>query len=154
MSTQETIASEAIRYAVSANACPCGGKETILLVEDEPFVRQATGEALQSAGYRVVIAGNSTQALEVHRTCSEPVDLLLADVVMPGMSGHDLAREFTALCPQVRILLMSGYVEQLASRELSLYREEYMAKPFSILALLKRVREVLDRNPHDPGALT
>jgi len=138
--------------AASAAICQWSGKETILLVEDEAFVLKATGEALEWAGYRVVIAGSATQALEVHRKCHEPIDLLVSDVVMPEISGHELANEFAALFPRVRILLMSGYAEQLISRGPSPYCKEYIAKPFSIPILLKRVREVLDRNLFDLSA--
>jgi len=73
-------------------------------------------------------------------------------VVLPGPSGHELAAEFLVLCPQVRILLMSGYAEQLTLCELSPYRKNYLAKPFSISTLLQRVRQVLDRTPFDFGA--
>ncbi len=137
--------------AASADICHWSGKETILLVEDEVFVRKATGEALEWAGYTVVLAGSATQALQVYGKYREPIDLLVSDVVMPGISGHQLANQFVALFPQVRILLMSGYAEQLISREPSPYRKEYMAKPFSIPTLLQRVREVLDRKPFDCG---
>ncbi|MGA7400921.1 MAG: response regulator [Candidatus Sulfotelmatobacter sp.] len=123
-------------------------KETILLVEDEAFVRKAICEALESAGYRVLTAENAIQALQVFGEYAEPVSLLLADIVMPGINGHELARDFSTLCPQTRILLMSGYEEQLTSRE-SVHRPEYLAKPFSIPMLLRKVREVLDRNPLD-----
>jgi CheY-like chemotaxis protein len=147
-----TFVFEAAIAAGLVNTCQWGGKETILLVEDEALVRKATGEALQSAGYRVVIADSATQALEAYRESSEPVDLLLADVVMPGISGRELAQKFFFLCPHIRIILMSGYVEQLTLCELSPYRKEYLAKPFSISTLLQRVREVLDRDPFDFGA--
>jgi CheY-like chemotaxis protein len=143
------IAFERAISVASADMCQGSGKETILLVEDEEFVRKATGEALEWAGYRVAITGSAMQALEVYGKCHEPIDLVVSDVVMPGMSGHELADKFVALFPQARILLMSGYAEQLMSRELSPYHREYMAKPFSIPTLLKRVREVLDRNPFD-----
>ena len=130
--------------AASADTQQWVGKETILLAEDEAFVRKATSEALESAGYRVVVAGSATQALEAHRSCGEQVDLLLSDLVMPGISGHELATELLVLCPNVRVLLMSGYAEQLALCQLSSYGRQYLAKPFSIPVLLKRVREVLD----------
>jgi CheY-like chemotaxis protein len=125
--------------------------ETILLAEDEAFVRKVTAEILESAGYRLVITKSAAEALEAHRRCG-PVDLLLADVVMPGMSGRELATEFESLCPRARVLLMSGYAEQLALCELSPYRKKYLAKPFSVHMLLTRVREVLDTNPFDGGA--
>jgi two-component system, cell cycle sensor histidine kinase and response regulator CckA len=143
---------EAAIAAGLPDTCARGGKETILLVEDEALVRKATGEVLQSAGYKVVIAESAAQALEAYRESLVPVDLLLADVVMPGISGHELAQKFFLLYPQVRIVLMSGYMEQLALCQLSPYRTEYLAKPFSIATLLQRVREVLDRNPFDFGA--
>ena len=142
------ISSEAI-VASSATTRRQDSKETILLVEDEVFVRNATGEALESAGYRVLAAENATQALQVLGEYAEPVNLLLADIVMPGINGHELARDFSALCPQTRILLMSGYEGQLTSCERSVHRPEYLAKPFSIPMLLRRVREVLDRNRFD-----
>jgi len=88
--------------------------ETILLVEDEAFVRNATAEVLESAGYRLVIAASAAEALDAYRKCVGRVDLLLADVVMPGMSGSELAAEFERLCPRARVLLMSGRDEQVA----------------------------------------
>jgi len=128
------------------------GPETILLVEDEAFVRKSTAEALESAGYRLVTARSAAEAFEAYARCLRPVDLLLADVVMPGMSGHDLAAEFESLCPGTRVLLMSGHQEQLIRCEQSGYGKKCLAKPFSVDTLLKRVREVLDANPFDLGA--
>jgi len=127
-------------------------KETILLVEDQVFVRKATGEVLESAGYRVVLAGSAAQARTVYRQSLAVVDLLLTDIVMPGTSGCDLAAEFAVLCPKIRLLLMSGYIEQLSSYELGPYRKQYLTKPFSVPTLLRRVREVLDSSPFDFGA--
>jgi CheY-like chemotaxis protein len=129
-----------------------GGNETILLVENEAVVRKATSEVLQSAGYRVMIAESATHALTAYRESSQEVDLILADVVMPGISGHELAQKFFVLCPQVRIMLMSGYAEQFTGCDLSPYPKEYLAKPFSVATLLQRVRNVLDRDPFDSGA--
>ncbi len=120
-----------------------GGPETILLVEDEAFVRKVTAEVLESAGYRLVIAGSAAEAL-AYRGRLAPLDLLLADVIMPGMSGRDLAVELTSFYPSTRVLLMSGYAEQLTDRTLPSNGRKYLAKPFSIHVLLRRVREVLD----------
>ena len=143
--------SEPQRLSASTEAGKWCGPETILLVEDEAFVRKATAEALESAGYRLLIAKNAAEALEACRNCVRPVDLLLTDVVMPGMSGLDLAAEFETLCPCARVLLISGHAEQFACRELSRSGNQCLAKPFSVRALLKRVREVLDTNPLDQG---
>ncbi len=126
------------------------GLETILLVEDEAFVRKATAEVLESAGYRLVTARSAAEALEAYRSSFGPVDLLLTDVILPGMSGRDLAAEFESLCPRARILLMSGQAEQLAGDvEPSPNARKCLAKPFSIRVLLRKVREVLDTNPLD-----
>lgn len=118
---------EAIIGASSAHSY-LRGHETILLVEDDAFVRKATAEALESGGYRVLTAESSTPALRPHCTYSEPVDLLLADVVMPGTDGYELGRELKFLYPEVRVLLMSGYAEQLTSGELPPHRKEYLGR--------------------------
>jgi len=127
--------------------------ETILLVEDEAFVRKVTAEVLESAGYRLMVASGAVEALDVCHKNPERIDLLLADVVMPGMNGRDLAAEFEILCPQAQVLLMSGYSEQLALSEQCAHDKKYMAKPFSISTLLRRVREALDTNPQSSHAL-
>jgi CheY-like chemotaxis protein len=150
----ETMPSDAIAAVVFAATRRCV-PETILLVEDEAFVRKVTAEVLESAGYRLVIAGDAGEAL-AYRGHLAPVDLLLADVIMPGMSGCELAAELTSVYPSTRVLLMSGYTGQLIDRELPSCGWERLAKPFSIHTLLSRVREVLDKpvdlegcsNPH------
>jgi two-component system, cell cycle sensor histidine kinase and response regulator CckA len=119
------------------------GTEAILLVEDETFVRTATSEVLQSAGYKVVIAESGAQALDTQFRRPESMELLLADVVMPGMSGFELANQFARLWPGVRVLMMSGYAEQFVSGEAPNRGREYLSKPFSTHTLLKRV---LDKN--------
>jgi CheY-like chemotaxis protein len=135
---------EVMRDAAFADACQWGGTETILLVEDEAFVRRVTAQVLESAGYRLVIAGNAAEALEAFRKPCGSFDLLLADVVMPGMSGRELAAELETAYPRTRVLLMSGYAEQLAWCESSACRRKYLAKPFSLGTLLSRVRAVFD----------
>ena len=143
--TGETVSHETIVGAASASVGQWCGPETILLVEDEAFVRKVTAEVLESSGYTLVITSSAEEALEAYRACPRPLDLLLADVVMPGKSGCELAAEMESLYPRTRVLLMSGYTEQLARFESSPYHQEYMAKPFSIPTLLRRVREVLDK---------
>jgi two-component system, cell cycle sensor histidine kinase and response regulator CckA len=138
---------DAITPAPFSDEGQTGGAETILLVEDEKFVRKVAGEVLESAGYRLVSARCAADALEALRGEPEPIDLLLTDVVLPGKSGHQLAYEFHKLCPHARILLMSGYAEQLAFAGFSAQGRQYLAKPFSSRTLLRKVREALDGNP-------
>jgi two-component system cell cycle sensor histidine kinase/response regulator CckA len=146
------VPADAIAGAAFAETGRRGGPEAILLVEDEAFVREVTAEALKSAGYRLVVARSAAEALQAYRVCATSVELLLADVVMPGMSGRELAMEFRSLNPRTRVLLMSGYAPQLALWELSPFSEKYMAKPFSMRMLLRMVRSVLDTNSCDSGA--
>lgn len=119
------------------------GRETILLVEDEAFVREVAAEVLQSAGYRMLLAANADEAFEAYGKCGGAVHLLLADIVLPGMSGRELAARFAGLSPKAQILLMSGHAEQ-SVRERCDQCESYLAKPFTMLTLLRRVRDALD----------
>jgi len=150
---QTQIQIELMIGSILAETLGLGGPKTILLVEDEAFVREATAEALQSAGYTVLIARSGEEAIESYRRRAQPVDLLLADVVMPGMSGYELAAEFLVLCPSAPVLLMSGYVDELGLSTSSLYCKTYvdcktyLGKPFSISSLLNKVREALGENP-------
>ncbi|MGO8795943.1 MAG: response regulator [Candidatus Sulfotelmatobacter sp.] len=124
------------------------GSETILLVEDEAFVREVAAEILQSAGYRLLVASDATSALELYRTCCEPIDLLLTDIILPGMSGRELAQKFESLCPRSRALLMSGHEEQFVGERFR-QAEARLSKPFTMFTLLRKVREVLDAEPLD-----
>jgi two-component system, cell cycle sensor histidine kinase and response regulator CckA len=98
-----------------------------------------------------LIASSATEAFEIYAKRAEEVDLLLCDVVLPGMSGPVLAVEFQKVCPRARVVLMSGYAEELARCDRSCDSKKYLAKPFSVGTLLKRVHEALDQTPHDSG---
>jgi len=119
-----------------------GGGETILLVEDEAFVREVTGEVLRCAGYRVLTARNGTEAGAAYSQSQGEVDLLLTDVVLPGETGRTLAERLTRQNPKLKILLVSGYTDQMGLHGGE--REECLAKPFSTGVLLQRVRQALD----------
>jgi two-component system, cell cycle sensor histidine kinase and response regulator CckA len=149
---EDAVLVETIPAPVFLEAESWGGSETILLVEDEAFVRRVTAEVLEAAGYKLVIAGSGAEALNACRKSSQPFDLLLADVVMPGMSG-ELANEFEGLCPHARVLLMSGYAGQLAGGNCRCIAMQYLAKPFSVSELLRKVREALDANPFAAGTV-
>jgi PAS domain S-box-containing protein len=121
------------------------GRETILLVEDEVALRRVAERILLSAGYTVICAGNAGEALaqlEAH----PQVDLVLTDVVMPGMSGHDLAREIIRRRPKIRVLLASGYArDAFPHRAPQGEGFTFIAKPYSPGTLTQQVRDALDR---------
>jgi CheY-like chemotaxis protein len=138
------VAGAALIGSPEAQRCPPNGERQILLVEDEAFVRRVTAEVLESAGYRLLIAENAAEAMQICRRGVIPVHLLLTDVVLPGKNGRQLAQECRALYPVIRVLLMSGYAEQLALSQSAADGHEYLAKPFSTHTLLSKVREVLE----------
>jgi two-component system cell cycle sensor histidine kinase/response regulator CckA len=115
--------------------------ETILLVEDDAFVRTVTCEVLQSAGYRVLMAENSAQAASIYEQRGGEVDLLLTDMILPGETGLALAASLRRQNSGLNILLVTGYATQKGLAELR--PEELLAKPFSTQALLRRVRQLL-----------
>jgi two-component system cell cycle sensor histidine kinase/response regulator CckA len=84
------------------------GRGTILLVEDESFLRDITCDILESAGYRVLKTRNAVEALSAFKQFKPIVRLLLTDVVLPGQNGRDLANDLRALCPELRIIFVSG----------------------------------------------
>ena len=117
----------------------------MLLVEDDEAVRRLAGEALRRAGYRVAEASAGEAALEIVRNAARPIDLLITDVVLPGIHGGDLWREAELLRPELRVLFISGYpADVAANRGLLDPAVEFLAKPFKPAALVERVRAVLD----------
>jgi len=122
-----------------------GGRETILLVEDDPDVRVLTQRQLVKAGYRVFAAENADQAAAILREGAEAFDLVLSDVVMPGRSTRSFLDELATQHPELRVLLMSGYSgSSLQQRGIELSSEPFLAKPFRGEELLAKVRRVLD----------
>lgn len=113
----------------------------ILLVEDEPFVREVTCEVLRSAGYRVLTARSAAEGAGLYDSRGGAVDLLLTDVVLPGETGRTLARKLRKRDPSLKVLLVSGYDEQMSLSDSM--QEELLAKPFSSEVLLQRVKELL-----------
>jgi PAS domain S-box-containing protein len=121
------------------------GNEIVLVAEDEEAVRRYVERVLSGAGYRVLVAANGQRALEVSRAHAH-IDLLFTDMVMPGMSGADLAERLMATHPEVRVLYASGYTDDAIIRGNEVDASvPYVPKPFAAEVLLSRVREVLDR---------
>jgi len=120
-----------------------GGAETILLVEDEAFVREVTGEVLRAAGYQVLSARYAVEARRAYEAHVGAVDLLLTDVILPGETGRALAARLRREIPELKILLISGYAQQMGLQAEG--SEECLAKPFSAGVLLRKVRQMLNR---------
>jgi CheY-like chemotaxis protein len=127
-----------------------GGSETILLVEDEPSVRELARRILHSRGYNVLVAMDGPSAIEMVEHGQQHVDLLLTDVIMPGLNGQDVAERVRALRPDIRVLFMSGYNEEAVLRDGVLAAgAAFLEKPFSPSELLNRVRRILQTKSSD-----
>jgi PAS domain S-box-containing protein len=120
------------------------GREMILVVEDQREVRELTVKMLRAHGYTVHEAESASDALSFCRASREHLDLLVTDVVMPGMNGQELARQMKEIMPGVRVLFMSGYPDDIVTHEGLLdARSNYLQKPFTPEALARKVRKVL-----------
>ena len=124
------------------------GTETLLLVEDEKAVRRLAREMLAREGYTVFEAANGAEALTVFEGHRGGIDLVITDVVMPGMSGGELVEHLLRKCPTLRVLYISGYTDDAIVRNgVSHSDSAFLQKPFSYETFVSKVREVLDRPP-------
>ena len=124
---------------------PVTGSETILLVEDEGVVRALATSVLQDLGYKVLPSTSPEDALHIGERHTGPIDLLLTDVVLPGMSGRKVADHLTFLRPTMKVLYMSGYTDYAVARHGVLETNTvFLQKPFTPTSLARKVREVLD----------
>ena len=122
------------------------GSETILLVEDDDAVRKLVRRALERQGYRVLVAAGGAEAIEIAGRHMGSIHLLISDVVMPQMSGRQVAEQLKALRPEIQVLYISGYTESAILRTGNLTKIEFfLQKPFTPVTLLRRVREMLDK---------
>jgi PAS domain S-box-containing protein len=122
-----------------------GGNETIMLVEDEKAILDTTRIFLEGIGYNVLAAESPALALALAAGHEDGIDLLITDVVMPGMSGRDMADRLTAARPELKVLYMSGYTASvIANRGVLMEGMNFLAKPFTRTVLSKKTREILD----------
>ena len=129
---------------VRTESAPRPSGQTILIVEDEATIRGNVRECLQQLGYRVLEAENGSAALQMCDTFHGNIDLVLTDLVMPGMSGYELGGELAQRHPLVRMLFMSGYTEDTAARrDILLQGSAFLQKPFSVADLSNAVHQVL-----------
>jgi two-component system, cell cycle sensor histidine kinase and response regulator CckA len=121
------------------------GNETVLLVEDEPLVRELASTILQAQGYTVLAASNGEEALGTIQTASATIDLLITDVVMPGMRGKALAEQVARMYPDIKVLFISGYATDAIAQHGQLAPgTHFLSKPFTRTAFARKVREVLE----------
>ena len=124
------------------------GSETVLLVEDDMAVRRFAREVLEREGYRVIESTNARDAFFCCERYDGNIDLLVTDVVMPGLSGRDLAEGLAAIRPGLRVLYMSGYTgESIIFQGMVDQTARLIQKPFSARILCEKVREVLEQPP-------
>jgi len=141
------LAEEQMEPATAGKAAEgnLSGAETILLVEDETRVRKLIADVLSARGYRVLEATRGVEALRLGRLHKSKIDLVVTDVVMPGMSGPDLVKQLTVSQPKMRILYISGYTEEaMVHHGIEASGVAFLQKPFMPDALARKVREVLD----------
>jgi two-component system, cell cycle sensor histidine kinase and response regulator CckA len=127
---------------------PASGSETILFVEDEESVRELVRDYLSAAGYHILEASDGVQALEVAAAHEGTIEILVTDVVMPRLSGRELASRVTAERPNVKVLFISGYTDDSIFRHGVLEGGvAYLQKPFNLKSIAQKIREVLDGQP-------
>ena len=127
------------------------GHETVLLVEDDDAVRRVLARAMTGAGYQVLAAAHAAEALDLSAEAGRPIDLVVADVVLPGLSGQELAGRLAESRPGLSVLYLSGYPPDMTERYGAGPRGELLRKPFSVESLLAAMRRVLD-NPRRADA--
>src|SRR5205085_9160469 len=124
-----------------------GGRETVLLVEDEADVRTLTCEFLKAAGYEVLTATDGEEGLDIANKFADAIDMLVTDVVMPRMRGPELAKRLKRLLPDLKVVYMSGYTEEFSESASVLEGASFLQKPFSRDALLRQVHDTLRGKP-------
>ncbi|HOY61689.1 MAG TPA: response regulator [bacterium] len=124
---------------------PSGGKERVLVVEDEPGVLKLVIRVLESSGYSAISAASADEAISICADSEYPVDLLVTDVVMPDVNGRELAERIRKLRPNIKVLYMSGYTENAIVHHGILDKGiNFISKPFNVEDFTRKVRDVLD----------
>ncbi len=142
---QAECVTEPTEHLTETRVSPLSGNETILLAEDDDSVRAVAARMLTNYGYNVLQASNGSQAVQICDEYPEPIHLLIADIVMPGMNGKEIARHVTALRPAIAVLFMSGYLDDsVLPQGIVQTISGYLQKPFTSESLCSKVRSVLD----------
>lgn len=121
------------------------GSETVLAVDDDPTMLELLHEVLTPLGYKVISAASGEEALAMADSYQKKIDLLLTDVLLPGIKGQELAEQLISTCPGVNVLFMSGYLcPSMAYKNSEKDFEAFLQKPFSPNTLLRKMRKLLD----------
>ena len=140
----QPVAAEATDSGAAAEPEPARGSETVLLVEDEDSLRAILQEILESGGYRVVPTASAEEAIARGLELGGQVDLLVTDIVMPRMSGPEVAARLAGATPSLKVLYISGYAADVVDRHEVEPGRHFLQKPFALPTLLTKVRDVLD----------
>ena len=138
----ENTAGVAVHYPLPQ---PQTTSSVVLFVEDEGFLREMASGVMESAGHRVLRARDAAEAMKLFRRYRKIVDVLLTDVVLPGKNGRELARELRAVDPELKVIFISGYAENVITRQQP--RDgatRYLPKPFSADSLLAEIETVFE----------
>jgi DNA-binding NtrC family response regulator len=122
-------------------------RRMILLVEDEPFVREATRSILQQQGFEVLSAENPQDALKIYQECGHGIDLLMTDMVLPGGTGYQLGHDLREHSPQIMVLVTSGYDMHEHEIEAPNSCTYFLAKPYSRRTLVEKIEKILATAP-------
>jgi len=146
------VAGDPARASAPRQELQALGAGTVLVVEDEELVRRSLHEILTARGYRVLQARNASEAMLIGRGHEAAIDLLLTDMVLPGMSGAELAEELRPVRPEMRVLYISGYRNDPRVQRLEQTGRPFFPKPFTAAALADKVSEVLEHTTNQAGA--
>ncbi len=127
-------------------------RRVVLLVEDEPFVREATCQILQSAGFDVLPASDAHEAMNIYAHNRRKIDLLMTDMALPGRNGRQLAHDLRVTSAEIPILLTSGYVESECDSEAREARTYFLPKPYSRAELVETMETILSEALRRPTA--
>jgi PAS domain S-box-containing protein len=137
------VAAPALRAADEKSPSAARGSETVLVVEDEPGLRDLLRESLETSGYRVLVAEGGNEAVQLAAAHAGPIHLMVTDVIMPGKTGPKAADEIKETRPRMNVLYISGYTDDAVLRHGGLGTAAFLEKPFGIESLLSKVRELL-----------
>jgi two-component system, cell cycle sensor histidine kinase and response regulator CckA len=136
----------AVQLSVPETPVP-KGSETILVIEDEDALRELTAHILKSSGYKVLKAADGRSAITLNRQYASPIELIVSDVIMPGLPGPDVIKQLIADRPGLKVLYVTGYAERAAlGEDATASRTKVLSKPFLPETLLRVIRQVLDEN--------